>query len=75
MRELDEGMALILVAPFLLALAVIGLNLFIALLSYTFSKVQDHAFEYSILELVRYMAFDMQFDTVYCFPLYNYRIE
>ncbi len=40
-------------APFLLALAVIGLNLFIALLSYTFQNVQDHAFEYSILEHVR----------------------
>ncbi len=75
MRDLDEGMALILVAPFLLALAVIGLNLFIALLSYTFSKVQDNAFEYSILELVRYMAFYMQFDIATVLPLYNYRIE
>ncbi len=73
MRDLDEGMALILVAPFLLALAVIGLNLFIALLSYTFSKVQDHAFEYSILELVRLWHFTC--NLIYCSSLYNYRIE
>ena len=54
MRELDEGMTLLLIAPFLLLLAVIGLNLFIALLSSTFQKVQDEALANSLLQRVRW---------------------
>ena len=49
-------MALLLVAPFLLFMAVIGLNLFIALLSNTFQKVQDKAFEHSLLQRVSFLS-------------------
>ena len=54
MRDLDEAMTFLLVAPLLLFLAVIGLNLFIALLSNTFQKVQDNACEHSLLLRVNF---------------------
>ena len=44
---LDEWMTLFLIAPFLILLAVIGINLFIALLSNTFQKVEDNALRIS----------------------------
>ena len=49
---LDEGTALVLVAPFILVMAIIGLNLFIALLTNTFQRVQDDAFANSLLQWV-----------------------
>ena len=49
---LDEGTTLILVAPFILVMAIIGLNLFIALLTNTFQKVQDDACANSLLQWV-----------------------
>ena len=49
---LDEWMTLFLIAPFLILLAVIGINLFIALLSNTFQKVEDNALANSLLQWV-----------------------
>lgn len=54
-RAIDEAMAAILVITFLLFLAVIGLNLFIALLSDTFQRVYDNAQAIAILQQVRIM--------------------
>ena len=52
MRDLDEVMAAILVTTVLLFLAVVALNLFIALLSDTFQRVYDNAQANSLLEQV-----------------------
>lgn len=52
MREIDEAMAAILVITFLLFLAVVGLNLFIALLSDTFQRVYDNAQAIALLQQV-----------------------
>ncbi len=52
MRDLDEAMAAILVTTVLLFLAVVALNLFIALLSDTFQRVYDNAQANSLLEQV-----------------------
>ena len=51
-------MTFILVAPFLLFMAVVAMNLFIALLSNTFQNVQDHAHEYALLQQVRKVPSD-----------------
>lgn len=48
-------MAAILVITFLLFLAVVGLNLFIALLSDTFQRVYDNAQAIAILQQVTYL--------------------
>ena len=45
-------MTLILIAPYILFLAIIGLNLFIALMSNTFQRVQDEALANSLLQWV-----------------------
>ncbi len=52
MRDIDELMATILVTSFLLTTAVVGLNLFIALLSDTFQRVYDNAQANALLEQV-----------------------
>lgn len=52
LREIDEAMAAILVITFLLFLAVVGLNLFIALLSDTFQRVYDNAQAIALLQQV-----------------------
>ena len=49
---LDEWMTLLLIAPFLILLAVIEINLFIAILSNTFKKVEDNALANSLLQWV-----------------------
>ena len=46
-------MAAILVLSFLIFLAVVGLNLFIALLSDTFQRVYDNAQDIAIFQQVR----------------------
>ena len=46
-------MAVILVVTFLFFLAVVGLNLFIALLSDTFQRVYDNAQAIALLQQVR----------------------
>ncbi len=43
LRRIDELMSAVLVITYLLLVAVIGLNLFIALLSDTFQRVYDNA--------------------------------
>ena len=52
-RTIDEAMAAILVLTFLVFIAVVGLNLFIALLSDTFQRVYDNAQAIALLEQVR----------------------
>ena len=49
---LDEWITLLLIAPYIILLGVIGINLFIALLSNTFKKVQDDALANSLLQWV-----------------------
>ena len=49
---LDEWITLLLIAPYIILLGVIGINLFIALLSNTFQKVQDDALANSLLQWV-----------------------
>ena len=53
MREIDEFMTAVLVIWFLIITAVVGLNLFIALLSDTFQRVYDNAQANALLEQVR----------------------
>ena len=52
MRTIDELMAAIIVLTFLIFTAVIGLNLFIALLSDTFQRVYDNAQANALLQQV-----------------------
>ena len=52
MREIDEFMTAVLVIWFLIITAVVGLNLFIALLSDTFQRVYDNAQANALLEQV-----------------------
>ena len=52
LRDIDELMTVILVVTFLLIAAVIGLNLFIALLSDTFQRVYDNAQANALLQQV-----------------------
>lgn len=56
LREIDEAMAVILVTTFLFFLAVVGLNLFIALLSDTFQRVYDNAQAIALLQQVSLAA-------------------
>ena len=53
LRSVDELMSFILVVTFLLIAAVVGLNLFIALLSDTFQRVYDNAQANALLQQVR----------------------
>ena len=53
LRNIDELMAVILVVSFSLIAAIIGLNLFIALLSDTFQRVYDNAQANALLQQVR----------------------
>jgi hypothetical protein len=53
LRKIDEAMAAILVLTFLVFMAVVALNLFIALLSNTFQRVYDNAQSIAVLEQVR----------------------
>jgi len=55
MRQEDEVMALILVVTFLFITAVVGLNLFIALLSNTFQRVYDNTLANSEMQRTRLM--------------------
>lgn len=55
MRQEDEMMALILVATFLFITAVVGINLFIALLSNTFQRVYDNTLANSEMQRTRLM--------------------
>lgn len=55
MRQEDEVMALILVGTFLFITAVVGLNLFIALLSNTFQRVYDNTLANSEMQRTRLM--------------------
>ncbi len=52
MRDIDELMTVILVITFLIITAVVGLNLFIALLSDTFQRVYDNAQANALLQQV-----------------------
>ena len=52
LRSIDEFMSAILVITFLLFTAVVGLNLFIALLSDTFQRVYDNAQANALLQQV-----------------------
>ena len=52
MRDIDEFMTAVLVIWFLIITAVVGLNLFIALLSDTFQRVYDNAQANALLEQV-----------------------
>lgn len=52
MRAIDELMAAIIVLTFLIFTAIIGLNLFIALLSDTFQRVYDNAQANALLQQV-----------------------
>jgi hypothetical protein len=51
-RTIDSAMAAILVLTFLVFMAVVALNLFIALLSNTFQRVYDNAQSIAVLEQV-----------------------
>ncbi len=52
LSEIDELMTFILVITFLLIAGVVGLNLFIALLSDTFQRVYDNAQANALLQKV-----------------------
>ncbi len=52
MRDIDELMTVILVITFLIITGVVGLNLFIALLSDTFQRVYDNAQANALLQQV-----------------------
>lgn len=52
LRDIDELMAFLLVVTFLLIAGVVGLNLFIALLSDTFQRVYDNAQANAFLQQV-----------------------
>ena len=62
MRKEDEVMALLLVGTFLFFTAVVGLNLFIALLSNTFQRVYDNTLANSEMQRTRLM---LQLENVY----------
>ena len=62
MRQEDELMASILVGTFLFLTAVVGLNLFIALLSNTFQRVYDNTLANSEMQRTRLM---LQLENVY----------
>ena len=62
MRQEDEVMALILVGTFLFITAVVGINLFIALLSNTFQRVYDNTLANSEMQRTRLM---LQLENVY----------
>lgn len=62
MRQEDELMASILVGTFLFLTAVVGLNLFIALLSNTFQRVYDNTLANSEMQRTRLM---LQVENVY----------
>lgn len=53
LRDIDELMSFILVVTFLLIAGVVGLNLFIALLSDTFQRVYDNAQANALLQQVK----------------------
>ncbi len=53
LREIDEFMTAVLVISFLVITAVIGLNLFIAMLSDTFKRVYDNAHANAEMQKVR----------------------
>ena len=62
MRQEDEVMALILIGTFLFITAVVGLNMFIALLSNTFQRVYDNTLANSEMQRTRLM---LQLENVY----------
>lgn len=70
MRKEDEVMTLILVGTFLFFTAVVGLNLFIALLSNTFQRVYDNTLANSEMQRTRLM---LQLENVYSHFLIDQR--
>ena len=62
MRQEDEVMALILVGTFLFITAVVGINLFIALLSNTFQRVYDNTLANAEMQRTKLM---LQLENVY----------
>ena len=62
MRQEDEVMALILVGMFLFITAVVGINLFIALLSNTFQRVYDNTLANAEMQRTKLM---LQLENVY----------
>lgn len=70
MRQEDEVMALILVGTFLFVTAVVGINLFIALLSNTFQRVYDNTLANSEMQRTRLM---LQLENTYSHCLIGQR--